>query len=427
MEDFDIPFYDVFLSYSVKDGKLVEEIATKLIADGFDVFYDKLCIFPGQNIHIVLESALEKSIKIIYFLTPNSIKSEWIPYEINYYWRNIHLQNEGKMIPLLLIKCDIPRNIENLKFIDFTINNFNMSYNELIKLLKKVYFIRIGPYLLKNDSKQIKYFIDFVCRKIGLYFNYNKERIYTLELAYNELVQNAFLHVNKPQNNIEVFVEASDKSIKLEVTDNGIGFNILKHIINITQLILKEPLSVKSRGIYLVYNNCDLLINKVIKKRHTIIAEIYKIKIEKSIIGKGFVDILSKVSFKCFYIKVNSKKIDWHNSVTFQQIVSEYILLNKDLEVLIIDLTQTEFIDSGGLNALVSIFKICGANNRNVTYSIIAVNEGVIRIFKLVRMDKVFHVSYSLEESLDVIEKKIKEQNHSISLKFENFLKIELW
>ena len=42
-------------------------------------------------------------------------------------------------------------------------------------------------------------------------------------------------------------------------------------------------------------------------------------------------------------------------------------------------------------------------------------------------MDKVFHVSYSLEESLDVIEKKIKEQNHSISLKFENFLKIELW
>lgn len=64
---------------------------------------------------------------------------------------------------------------------------------------------------------------------------------------------------------------------------------------------------------------------------------------------------------------------------------------------LVLDLDQVDFMDSSGLGALVSVLKGLGGAG---ALGICNLKGGVLSLFKLTRMDKVFAISASLPEAV---------------------------
>lgn len=65
-------------------------------------------------------------------------------------------------------------------------------------------------------------------------------------------------------------------------------------------------------------------------------------------------------------------------------------LINKGNNSFILNFSKCTFIDSTGLGVLVSIFKKVMETNGN--FKIENVGENVMKVFKLTRLDKVFHI-----------------------------------
>jgi TIR domain len=101
----------VFISHASLDAKLAKRVAHVLRAAGFQV-WDETQILPGDNWGTQLSAALQESKAMVVLLTPNSLHSPNLSYEVGY-----ALGEEGykgRVIPVLagspeqLPKEDIP-------------------------------------------------------------------------------------------------------------------------------------------------------------------------------------------------------------------------------------------------------------------------------------------------------------------------------
>lgn len=67
-------------------------------------------------------------------------------------------------------------------------------------------------------------------------------------------------------------------------------------------------------------------------------------------------------------------------------------------DLVVLDLTQVEFIDSSGLGAIVAAMKHMGKTRK---LALAGLTPTVERVFKLTRMDSVFSVYGTLDEALE--------------------------
>lgn len=74
----------IFISYAHEDSDLVDEICTRLSGEGFEFFRDTKSIGWGGRISRDVQRALEQSGGVVVVLSPASIKSQWVPYEVGY-------------------------------------------------------------------------------------------------------------------------------------------------------------------------------------------------------------------------------------------------------------------------------------------------------------------------------------------------------
>ena len=72
---------DLFLSYASPDLAHAAAIHTRLIAEGFSVWFDKRELNWGDHWHQEIEQACEAARIVLPVLTPNWRKSEWTRYE----------------------------------------------------------------------------------------------------------------------------------------------------------------------------------------------------------------------------------------------------------------------------------------------------------------------------------------------------------
>lgn len=66
-------------------------------------------------------------------------------------------------------------------------------------------------------------------------------------------------------------------------------------------------------------------------------------------------------------------------------------------EIVVLDLSEVQFIDSSGLGAIVAAMKSLG---RNRTLALAGLTPNVEKVFKLTRMDSVFRLFATLPEAL---------------------------
>lgn len=98
---------------------------------------------------------------------------------------------------------------------------------------------------------------------------------------------------------------------------------------------------------------------------------------------------------KAALIKIPTR-LDASNSLPFKDKMNE--LVDKGYVNLLVDLSQTNFIDSSGLGALVGKISTCRKNGGDV--KLISPTQRVIEILQITNLDKILKIYKSVEDAL---------------------------
>ena len=120
----------VFISYSRKDLKFVEQLAVDLTDAGLDVWYDLSGLEGGSQWSQEISKAIHNCDHVIMVVSPDSIKSKWVEEEFL-------LAGELKknIIPLHYRKSDIPFGYRTLHFINIQGSSYQKNFNEILRAL----------------------------------------------------------------------------------------------------------------------------------------------------------------------------------------------------------------------------------------------------------------------------------------------------
>jgi hypothetical protein len=113
--------FDVFISYSHDDKAWVREVLLpRLEGAGLQVCIDERHFEFGISLLDNIERAVERSRHTLVVLTPAYLESEWAGFEAMLVQSADPAARQGRMIPLLLQRCELPRRLRALTYADFT-------------------------------------------------------------------------------------------------------------------------------------------------------------------------------------------------------------------------------------------------------------------------------------------------------------------
>jgi TIR domain len=134
--------YDVFLNYSQEDEKLVDQLASRLMAQQLKVWYEPYSVLPGDQIPLKIADGLLKSRVVLAVLSPSSVKSWWANKEWSVRFMQISREGTCKVIPLLLKACVRPPFFSDTKYIDFQNVDFDNPLIFETKLQELINYIK---------------------------------------------------------------------------------------------------------------------------------------------------------------------------------------------------------------------------------------------------------------------------------------------
>jgi anti-sigma B factor antagonist/stage II sporulation protein AA (anti-sigma F factor antagonist) len=396
----EVPMFDAFISYSSRDGKLVEQLAGRLAGHGLDVFFDLWYIGPGQHVTKSVLAALRKSRKLVACMTPHYFQSRWAEFELNWNFVETHLLPAGTqtpVIPVMLRPCEIPKEIEALRRIDLSRDDGGRGFDELAAALSRAESLVIGSPILSPGSGG-RSFREFVVDKLKLFFHFPDARLRNFETVYGELVDNAFEHVRKKSNAVEVRVTAFAGHIVLEVSDSGPGFDLPARLQLERQAVARDPSAVGPRGLHLVDAICDRLGNEVKHRRHVITAVLYR----ERLTGGAGVSVGPR-RFGEVVVLSPGGRIDQSVADAFKAALAPHLeRCVRGLDRLVLDLSAVENISSAGLRVLMLAIKQAKAQGGTL---VVAGLQPVVRqIFEISRFGSVVEVFPSVREALAKID-----------------------
>lgn len=125
----------VFISYSHADKPFVDKLKSELNKNNVDVWMDISLLKAGDNIIEKIGIALDESDYIIFVLSENSVKSNWVNLELSATLNNEISREQTYIIPVIIDDCDIPYALKNRFYADFR-RPFYESFQVLLKSLK---------------------------------------------------------------------------------------------------------------------------------------------------------------------------------------------------------------------------------------------------------------------------------------------------
>ena len=122
----------IFISYSHSDQNYVDEFIKILSKSNLSVWTDE-SLMVGSDWAIETENALQQSNAIVVLLSPDSLKSEWVNYEIGY-----AISAAKKIIPILIRDVDIPGLLKSYQYIDARRISHELAGRKLVESLNKI-------------------------------------------------------------------------------------------------------------------------------------------------------------------------------------------------------------------------------------------------------------------------------------------------
>lgn len=127
--------YDVFISYSRKDSRIVDQFVRQLADAGYRVWIDREGIHSGDEFTGIIAKAIKSSTLVIFFSSVNSNASEWTVKEISY-----ALKKKKTIIPIRLDDTEYEDTIDLLltliDYIPYNSQNPSKSIERLISALQ---------------------------------------------------------------------------------------------------------------------------------------------------------------------------------------------------------------------------------------------------------------------------------------------------
>ena len=113
--------YDVFISYSRRDSKIVESICDALTEAGISFFIDKEGISAGANFPEVLARTIDSATVFLLVAGDNAYKSKFTKAEILYAFNH---KRSGCIVPYIIDDTPMPSDLE------FLLGNVNWLYSK---------------------------------------------------------------------------------------------------------------------------------------------------------------------------------------------------------------------------------------------------------------------------------------------------------
>ena len=140
--------YDVFISYSRKDFKVVSKIAQKVSDAGYSVWMDVDGIESGDEFKSKIAFAIKNSKLFLFFSSQASNKSEWTVKEVNY-----AIKKKIPIIPIRLDNADYNDSVDfDLAGLDFIQYDDTLGIDFVIQKLMRSLEKKVKPSIKKNVS-----------------------------------------------------------------------------------------------------------------------------------------------------------------------------------------------------------------------------------------------------------------------------------
>jgi len=219
-----------FISYSHQDEDFVKSLTDKLNSNNIEYFKDSKDIKWGNSITNEIREALDDAVYFIVVISPASLKSDWVPYEIG-----MAKAKNIKILPILIHKSlDIPSYLSDVKSLthlddidkfiesqndnkndsfkntDFKLENISESWNILRREL-----INQNENTLSKIIMEEKKFLD-ICKNVGEIEepNSNVSFLPALQLRYIWEQMKIGIHALEQSSKIEPFsLTGGDKFI----------------------------------------------------------------------------------------------------------------------------------------------------------------------------------------------------------------------
>jgi len=126
----------VFLSHTKSDKDIIEPIGSFLTSRGIKVWLDSWCLTAGDSLIGKIGEGIEDSDRLVVFLSPNSVESNWVKKEIA---TGLIMElaeergfGEKFVVPALLLPCKIPIMLRDKLYANFTNKAFSAACEELL-------------------------------------------------------------------------------------------------------------------------------------------------------------------------------------------------------------------------------------------------------------------------------------------------------
>jgi len=125
----------IFLSYSSPDKEFARKLAGDLEKNGIRVWYDISEIKVGDSLISKITEAITNSAYYGVFISKSSQKSIWVKKELSLMREKELRQKTSKILPILIEKTEIPNELKNRVYADFT-KNYEDGLKKLLAKLK---------------------------------------------------------------------------------------------------------------------------------------------------------------------------------------------------------------------------------------------------------------------------------------------------
>jgi hypothetical protein len=108
----------IFISHSAADKRFVRQLARRIQQVGFQVWLDEHELLAGDRLSESIAAALAEAKVILVVVSPVSVKSKWLRYELNLAAERM-IKGDCRVIPVVIGDCLVPSSLDGLLYADF--------------------------------------------------------------------------------------------------------------------------------------------------------------------------------------------------------------------------------------------------------------------------------------------------------------------
>jgi hypothetical protein len=159
----------IFISYSHRDQKFVDQLSRRLVHAGVKLWRDKWKTSAGDSFIEAIEQAVDGAAYFVLVVSKHSLASRWVNKELADALARRSSRRDLTVVPLFIDGSKLPAKIEGLLGVDFR-RRFRAGLGELLSLLARRYNLEAAgsasfdphyffDYAFEERSEDGKYFL----------------------------------------------------------------------------------------------------------------------------------------------------------------------------------------------------------------------------------------------------------------------------